>query len=147
MKIKLHFLASLSCFINGAYSNEKSESNVPYILSQQKCQFIKSLNYYQNLFERLDHLYHQLGFKNELNLEKNREEYLRLYAQFHQQIENKKYLLSSQHSLAERYEKLFNKYAEKLKKPNLSPKQRRRYEKLWVQYAMLYMEYSHQSSK
>lgn len=112
-----------------------------------QARFIKLLNHYQNLFDSWDRLYHRLGLKPELNPEKNRENYLRLSAQFYQRIENQKYLLSSQHNFAERYKTLFNKYAEKLTDPHLTQKQRMRYEKLWIQYSMLYMEYSHQPSK
>lgn len=141
MKQNLGFFASLSLGINGLKHNHHQNSNSPSILPEYKARLLQSLNHHQSLFEKIDNFHQNYGVETQLNPETLKEEYSRLYAQFQQEIEKQHYLLSTQHQFAARYEKLFNKYDQKLKDPNLSQRQRMRYQKLWVQYSMLYGQY------
>jgi cysteinyl-tRNA synthetase len=83
------------------------------------------------------------SFKNDYNSPENRNKFAFLSDEYKQEIEILEALLATQKKFAERYENLFNKYNQKLNDPNLTDRQRNRYQKLWTQYAMLYVQYCH----
>jgi hypothetical protein len=98
-------------------------------------------NHHNNLFTQIDELSKKFNLKYPLKLENNKPEYAGLFDFFQEQIDTQEALLSIHKNFAERYENLFNKYDEKLKNPHLTNRQRNRYQKLWTQYAMLYVQY------
>ncbi len=98
-------------------------------------------HHHHNLFAQIDELSKKFNLKHPLKLEENKQEYAGLFDFFQEQIDTQEALFSIKKNFAERYENLFNKYDEKLKNPHLTNRQRNRYQKLWTQYAMLYVQY------
>jgi len=142
MKPNLGFFAGLSLGLDRCRTNADSKNILQFLSPEDRKKIVKLLNHHHNLFENLNNLYQAAGLKAELKPDV-REHYVRLYGQFHQEIAKQQANFSTQQNLAARYERLFHKYDRKLKNPNLNDRQKARYQKLWIQYGILYAQYCH----
>jgi hypothetical protein len=139
MHKKSGFFALLSSAIMGgeSYSSASGESLLP---NEQKT-LVTLTNQYQRLFDRLDNL--EPGNPSTLaHSDSLAKQYAAVFSAYQEDIEFTKYFLSKQQDLAGRYERLLQKYAQKLNQNNLSDKQRCTYEKFYHQYAQLYKQHS-----
>lgn len=135
---KSGFFTLLSAAIMGRKSAKSSM--LDSISSAEKTILGELTNQYQQLFEQFNKLDRSSdGFPPAEILA---QQYAAVFAYYQQEIEDYKCCLDPSKDLPERYYKLAQKYAQKLAKNNLSPKQRDRYEKLSNQYADLYKQYS-----
>lgn len=134
-----YFHGSISRVMN----DDKSAIDQPTKSPRTEAQagLTKLRNHHHNLFTQIDELSKKFNLKHPLKLEENKQEYAGLFDFFQEQIDTQEALLSIHKNFAERYENLFNKYDQKLKNPHLTNRQRNRYQKLWTQYAMLYVQY------
>ena len=132
------FFELLSAAIVGRESAKSSM--LDSISSAEKTVLGELTNQYQELFEQFNQIDRASdGFPAADILA---QQYAAVFAYYQQEIEDYKCCLDSCKDLPDRYYKLAQKYAQKLTKNNLSPKQRDRYEKLSNQYADLYKQYS-----
>lgn len=141
-KNKTYFHGSISRVMNEDKSAIAQPTESPRTEAQAGLPKLRNHHHHHhNLFTQIDELSKKFNLKHPLKLEKNKQEYADLFVFFQEQIDTQEALLSIQQNFAERYENLFNKYDEKLKNPHLTNRQRNRYQKLWTQYAMLYVQY------
>jgi DNA repair ATPase RecN len=136
---KSGFFTSLSAAIMGLESTKSSM--LDSISSEEKTILVGLTNQYQKLFEQ----FNQIDRSSEglPAAETLAQQYAAVFAYYQQEIEDYKCCLDYSKDLPERYDKLAQKYAQKLAQNNLSAKKRDRYEKLSNQYADLYKQYSH----
>jgi len=115
------------------------------LLPDEQQTLARLTNQYQRLFERLDNL--EPGNPSTLGQSDSlAKQYAAVFSAYQENIECTKHLLSKQQDLAGRYERLLQKYAQKLNQNNLSDKQRCTYKKFYNQYAQLYKQHSHACS-
>ena len=131
--------------LNGK-NNSVRNRNLQGFLPEDESTLIKLINNYYNLFENSNDLSQNAELKKIHEKHNLKEEYSRLYGEIHQEIQRQQSLYSSQAKFSQRYEELFKKYDQKLKQPDLTSRQRIRYQKLWIQYGLLYAQYRQDTS-
>ena len=140
MNKQLGFFGLLSAGIMGR--DVTTDTRIGSLLLEEQSTLVRLLNQYQSLFDRLDTLARESKPKEtQVTPGSLPKQYAALLSYYQEEIEDEKCYHLNRHFFSKRYYNLLKKYEQKINRTNLSPRQRRIYEKLYNQYSDLYKEY------